>query len=877
MGHARVKRRGHAADLFTDRVPESVAFAQSLRAQRTYLDTDSQGEETARNVLVFHGVGGIGKTTLSRRLEEWASGALADPGEWGIPPLTRVAASARIDLHGAQGNFNPAAAVVALRRALGQVKPRWPAFDLAFGAWWTAAHPGEKLPGSGEARDNGFSKAVGATAGALLADLGVFDTAIGIGFLTARLAVRKLIESRDRLFAAEIVDHDYLRDLLERCADLPSTADPHPELLVEAADLLALELDHVEPCPLVVMFIDTLERIQLRQDHARLGEAMLNRLIWNLPQILFVITGRNRLDWADSSDRGTGIRRTNLEHAGPALWPGLVEGSSHEPRQHLVGDLSEDDTRALVQRFREVDQLPIPDDVVDALVKESNGLPQYLDLAREVALKIKRTDGPAVTMRDVTGSLDDLVERVMDDIPPDEQRALRASALFARFEPGMIAATAGVDEGCAERAVKRPMVEFWPETDLPYRMHETVRRAIRHAGHSVVGGWAEADWRTAARRALDELRSRIAAAVGDGRDIDRMQLAAMAVTLVCEEDVTAMAEDREDNDWLHFEVANGPSIGGLRSYLPTVSRTTYGQGFLDFITARSGGIDVATRERLLRRLASADHPLSRQAYRHLAYVLRNDEQFDASIAVWDEALTLEKAPVELYQRRFTMTMARRCRDALDGIEDLDADRQARIRARVDYNHGRHEPILSMHLRRWEQRLAEGKQREAREALGDYLRRHAFFVGDVGMIVTPRDFTSQCQDVGYSYGVRTGLAAQITLAPLEPDVPQLIERMSMLAEAELRRPDPLTTTARAYVAYARGDAAELAALAVALNSHPHDESDWIFTETLLNHLGYPVEYPPAQWLEPFELVEQRWIQHWEIWRERTARGEDGRRA
>lgn len=874
MAHARKRSRPHVVDLFTDRVPQSVAFARSLRAQRAFLDSESQGEESARNVLVFHGVGGVGKTTLSRRLQDWVSGTLPSSGEWGPRPLIPVSATARIDLHGAQGNFNPAAAVVALRRALGAIKPRWPAFDLAFGAWWAAAHPGEPLPGAGEARDQGFAAAVSDTASSLLADLGIFDTAIGLGFLTARLAARKLAQSRDRRFVAGIVDQDYFRDLLLRCADLPTSADPHPELLVEAADLLALELDRETPCPLVVMFVDTLERIQLSQDHARLGEAMLNELIWALPQVLFVITGRNRLDWADPNDKGSGIKRTNLQHAGAVLWPGLVEGVQQDPRQHLIGDLSEDDTRDLILRFKKADGLPISDVVVEELIQQSNGLPQYLDLAREVALKIKRGGDREVTMADVTGSLGDLVERVMDDIPPDEQGALRAAALFARFEPELIAATANVSVGCAKRAVSRPMVEYWKDSDLPYRMHETVRSAIRHAGHWVAGGWAEQDWIDAGQRALAELQRRIALAAQEERDIDRLQLTAMAITLACDEDVTATDPEPDGRDWLQREVVAGPSIGGLKAYVPTASDTPYGQGFIDFITARSGGVGMVTRETLLRSLTTARHPLSRTAFLHLAYVLRNDERFDASIAVWDEALSIKTSPVASYQRRLTMAMGRRSHDALDGFEDLDEAHQGRIRAYVDWNHGRPEPMLRAHLRRWERTTADGKKREAQEALGDYLRRHAFFHG-VTDLANIHDFVDQCLDVGYAYGVQAGLAARITVAPFAADALEMIERMAILGQSDLGRPDPLTTTARLCVAYANEDDAVLAEVARTLNYWPHDYSNWILPETLLNHLGHTVEYPPAQWLEPFEVVEQRWVQHWHTWRDRVVaeKGDD----
>lgn len=78
-----------AQGAFTDRVPESEAFG---RAASGHFGCVHRGETTFRdpyrNVLVFRGIGGIGKTELSGRLERWASGRL-QPGEragWGPPP-----------------------------------------------------------------------------------------------------------------------------------------------------------------------------------------------------------------------------------------------------------------------------------------------------------------------------------------------------------------------------------------------------------------------------------------------------------------------------------------------------------------------------------------------------------------------------------------------------------------------------------------------------------------------------------------------------------------------------------------------------------------------------------------------------------------------
>jgi len=47
---------------------------------------DAEDLDASRpNVLVFHGVGGIGKTTLSRTLEASLADADRRPAQWGAP------------------------------------------------------------------------------------------------------------------------------------------------------------------------------------------------------------------------------------------------------------------------------------------------------------------------------------------------------------------------------------------------------------------------------------------------------------------------------------------------------------------------------------------------------------------------------------------------------------------------------------------------------------------------------------------------------------------------------------------------------------------------------------------------------------------------
>jgi hypothetical protein len=73
----------HRDDLFTNRDNESRSFSAALTAFRRLLDKEDDAGTARCNIFVFYGVGGIGKTALSTRLEAWIQGGLLDDDPWG--------------------------------------------------------------------------------------------------------------------------------------------------------------------------------------------------------------------------------------------------------------------------------------------------------------------------------------------------------------------------------------------------------------------------------------------------------------------------------------------------------------------------------------------------------------------------------------------------------------------------------------------------------------------------------------------------------------------------------------------------------------------------------------------------------------------------
>lgn len=112
-------------EAFTNRQAQwaSVAAALAELVQRTgdpAFDVEDL-EAPRRNVLVFHGVGGIGKTTLSRKLEAALASSADRPAQWPQHTLpTGRILPVRIDLARSAGTASQTGRGRAAGRASGR-------------------------------------------------------------------------------------------------------------------------------------------------------------------------------------------------------------------------------------------------------------------------------------------------------------------------------------------------------------------------------------------------------------------------------------------------------------------------------------------------------------------------------------------------------------------------------------------------------------------------------------------------------------------------------------------------------------------------------------------------------------------------------------
>ncbi|MFD6158060.1 tol-pal system YbgF family protein [Nocardia sp. NPDC060256] len=509
----RSTREGLAAqEVFTNRHDEWDSTVRSLRAHKSSVGAPGFSVvdfgRPRRNVLVFYGVGGIGKTALSRQLEECLSGGNTDDSVcWSqLPENIGRLMPVRIDL-APQAGIDFEAAMLAIRLAVGRLGERMPAFDLALRHYWDVNHPQEPL--EGYLQRHGFLRRAGSVASltdhmrSVMEDVADKLSLPTVAGSVATTVVRGLVDAlrKKREAVRTLARCTRLADLLE--------ADQDVETLSYFAHLLAWDLAQLpaKKSGTPVVLLDTFEELGDRV-HRDL-ERLFQRVIWLMPNVLFIITGRNRLEWDDPALDG------QLDHAGPLKWPGLAPGCASEPCQHLVGYLSNDDRELYLRSRLTHDGEPvIPTAVRAKIATRSHGLPLHLDLSVMQFLDAMEASGAIPGPEAFDRDFPALVARIVRDLTASERTVLRTVSLLDSFSIDLATAAAGLDrDAAALNLVERPFVTNDPDAPWPYRLHDLVRQTVRDADETTDDRWSPADWHRAAQRTFETLGAQLPAVV----------------------------------------------------------------------------------------------------------------------------------------------------------------------------------------------------------------------------------------------------------------------------------------------------------------------------------------------------------------------------
>ncbi|KQV69504.1 hypothetical protein ASC64_06560 [Nocardioides sp. Root122] len=481
-----------ARPVFTNRVDELARFRSAWDAHRASLDDlAALGREAPRtNVLHFYGTGGIGKSSLLHRLRR-------EFDEDGIARASEV-----IDFD-SPSVFDLEEMVLRLRACVGQLGIRCTAFDFALHFYWSVAHPGESIE---------MYTAKHGVLGRLSRkyDLAADMESSVMDIVSSVVESSSVVHGTTKLASAVhrlLIDRARVKHAIAECDDLPIFLDPTTaeQSIGYLPALLSWDLQQAGNPP-VTVFWDTYEEVQ---DRGRRQEKPIQRICFLLPNVFFVVGGRNRLDWAHESLLG------ELDYVGPRCWPGLAE--TEAASQVRVGDLSERDSDTyLSERLLVHGEAAIPPAVRQQMVAASGGWPLYLDLAAQ-HFQQAMAEG---TADDIQGDVpfSALATRLAADLSMEERAVMRGAALLESFDADLVRAAAGhVADGAVmgllERDfVKRDVLRVWPLS-----LHSTLRRALR-ADTTSWDSWTDIDWNLAARRVFDRLAER-AARSNDTREL----------------------------------------------------------------------------------------------------------------------------------------------------------------------------------------------------------------------------------------------------------------------------------------------------------------------------------------------------------------------
>ena len=312
---------------FTDRDEFTTLFLKALE----------KGPQDFK-VLVFYGVGGIGKSSLRKELQRL------------IKERSKGKLMALIDFD-MDAHRQPNTALFVLRESLNdsvRVRIPFPTFDLAFALYIKKRSPHVVLkPDDMPLLEEG----------GLVADL--LSTLGDIPLVGLAPNIMKILHKGHRKYEQWVVNG---QDTLKQMQELEA-----PELLnylpyYWAEDLKRYLEKGVGGTP--VIFLDTYEALwegnKQAADLSRADE-WIRELIANLPQVLWVLTGRERVQWATVDQE----------------WETALD-------QHLVGGLDVKDADGFLQSCGIEG-----DSIRSAIIEGSAGLPLYLDLSVDTYLLLQ--------------------------------------------------------------------------------------------------------------------------------------------------------------------------------------------------------------------------------------------------------------------------------------------------------------------------------------------------------------------------------------------------------------------------------------------------------------------------------------------------------
>jgi tetratricopeptide (TPR) repeat protein len=395
-----------------------------MKHLRTALSYD--GEEMG--VLVFTGIGGMGKTALRRAFEKYFLKPMNVP-------------YAVLDYDG-DSNLRPIEATLrAIRRQLGRYKVRTPVFDFLYARYFEVS-VGVKITSKNCPPE--------------LDDVAtILDGIPGVGNVTqiiyglGRLGLNMMerVEHKEWFFRIRDLEPQEILSIL-------------PEVLAEDLEEVmgGYKKTHKFPLNRITLLFDAYERLF----ESQIDDVLHRKILLHTPHLLRVVFSRDKLPW----DRKHGKE-----------WEGRIV---HFPS---LQDLSVEDSRLLMQKKRLEDKI-----LQDYLYELTSGYPLHLELCADICGEIKETTGRNPGTNDFKGVVEkqnlteELVNRLLRQLKDDERDLMKLAAIPRWINQEILEVLSSVPESVPrifDKFTQLSMFASHPEVPDSYVIRDEVRNCLR--------------------------------------------------------------------------------------------------------------------------------------------------------------------------------------------------------------------------------------------------------------------------------------------------------------------------------------------------------------------------------------------------------------
>lgn len=361
---------------------------------------------------------------------------------------------------------------------------------------------------------------------------------------------------------------------------------------------------------------------------------------------------------------------------------------------------------------------------------------------------------------------------------------------------------------------------------------------------------------------MEEARRRFEAAYSANDDVATNEAIVLAINTAVAHEVYA--------DWVHEAVTNAPTIRGLASsmpYVPDGPAISDAAALVQWVHALDAPKN-SQAEQSLREIYNGPAAVAPSAGRWLAYHLRDTHRYEESLEVFEDLIQRDSRRHHLYRHQYSITLQsmRRFEDMINyrethGIEPI-------VRDSVKARHGVDTRSLMGEL----SRASKSKSRR----YGFQVEANAWVI-EARFRQVPRQVVKNLAERAVLLNaplresdtwVIRGYASLYNEAAFERAVSEVI-RLGQIQSPLPRASVTRLLAMRALVTGTTEDADR--AWRSAQDANFLRPSSWIFTEFAMELIDRKLPEVSAQWLEPLDVVRERW---YGIIRDIIARSEAG---